>query len=245
MQSENRSLLCGKDLKTVTDAQLITSLVAEQFNKGVSLKEALKLVVGAKLLGTYRIAAMELENPKTLIFVKNSGDFSLSLSHNKDELIVSSEQSLFADQNIRQKFEYSVPIPNNQILEVNEDCTYRFEKIEKVIKIDRNPKAMFNHIFQEQVFESIDSIELVTDFGGKFITDNAVLLGGFQKARNELMLIEDLIISALGSSKIASEYGAYIMRELRIFNTIKVSDATYIKEKDFKDYRYGGFLTVS
>jgi len=34
------------------------------------------------------------------------------------------------------------------------------------------------------------------------------------------MLIEDLVISGLGSSKIAAEYGAYIMRELRVFDTV-------------------------
>lgn len=59
------------------------------------------------------------------------------------------------------------------------------------------------------------------------------------------MLVEDLIISAIGSSKLAAEYGAHIMRELRIFDTIKVQNALNINEKDFKDYKYGGFLTVS
>lgn len=59
------------------------------------------------------------------------------------------------------------------------------------------------------------------------------------------MLIEDLIISAIGTSKIAAEYGAYIMRELRIFDTVKVSNAHKICQKDFKDIKYGGFLTIS
>jgi fructoselysine-6-P-deglycase FrlB-like protein len=49
----------------------------------------------------------------------------------------------------------------------------------------------------------------------------------------------------MGSSKIAAEYGAYIMRELRVFNTVKVKSSTDISEKDFNDYKYGGFLTVS
>lgn len=31
----------------------------------------------------------------------------------------------------------------------------------------------------EEIVESIDSIELVTDYGGKFISDNQVFLGGF------------------------------------------------------------------
>lgn len=140
-------------------------------------------------MGTYRITAMELNNPSQLIVIKNSGDFSLCIAKNNDEIIVSSESSLFNDLHINHKFNHSIPIPNNQILEINQDCTYSFEKVDKLIQISRNPKPMFDHIIQEEIFESIDSIELVTDFGGKFISDNQVYLGGFQKNRQELMLI--------------------------------------------------------
>lgn len=38
---------------------------------------------------------------------------------------------------------------------------------------------MFDHIMHEEIVESIDAIEKVTDFGGKFISEHAVLLGGF------------------------------------------------------------------
>jgi hypothetical protein len=34
------------------------------------------------------------------------------------------------------------------------------------------------------------------------------------------LLIEDLVISAHGTSALAAQYGAYVMRELRIFETI-------------------------
>lgn len=151
---------------------MVTSLVAEQFNSGKSLKESVKIVVGTKLLGTYRIAAMELENPNSLLFVKNSGEFSLCVSKNEDEVILSSELSLFNDSNIKHKFGQIIPIPNNQILMVDNSCKYSFEVINKNITISRNPKANFDHIMHEEIIESIDCIELVTDYGGKFISDN-------------------------------------------------------------------------
>lgn len=103
---------------------------------------------------------------------------------------------------------------------MSDSCKYTFEKVDKTITINRNPKQNFDHIMHEEIVGGIDSIELVTDYGGKFISDNQVFLGGFQKSRTELMLIDDLMISAIGSSKIAAEYGAYIMRELRVFDTI-------------------------
>lgn len=46
IQSQSRPVLCGKDLKSMTDSQLITSLIAEEFNQGISLKQAVKNVVG-------------------------------------------------------------------------------------------------------------------------------------------------------------------------------------------------------
>lgn len=94
------------------------------------------------------------------------------MSKNEDEIIVSSELSVFNDQNLTHKFNLSIPIPNNEILEVKKDCTYSFEKIKKLIKISRDPKASFDHIMHEEIVESIDAIELVTDFGGKFISDH-------------------------------------------------------------------------
>jgi glucosamine 6-phosphate synthetase-like amidotransferase/phosphosugar isomerase protein len=64
-------------------------------DKGVDIKDALKTVVEQKLIGTYRIAIMEVKNPERMIFVKNSGDFVLGLSKNNDELLVSSDSSVF------------------------------------------------------------------------------------------------------------------------------------------------------
>ena len=64
-------------------------------DKGVDIKDALKTVVEQKLIGTYRIAIMEVKNPERMIFVKNSGDFVLGLSKNSDELLVSSDSSVF------------------------------------------------------------------------------------------------------------------------------------------------------
>lgn len=181
-------------------------------DQGISLKEALKNVIGQKLLGTYRIAAMELSKPNNILFTKNSGDFFICTSKLNNEVILSSESSLFNTKSIRDNFNAVISIPNNQIVEVRETCEYSFEKIDKQIKIERNPKPLFDHIMHEEIIEGIDSIELVTDFGGKFISDHQVILGGFEKAKSELLLIEDLIIQGDGASRLASQYGAYIMR---------------------------------
>lgn len=85
---------------------------------GLSLKDALKNVIGQKLLGTYRLAAMELNKPKEMIITKNSGDFFLSTSKVNNEIIISSESSLFNDEEVRNNFNQMISIPNNTIVQI-------------------------------------------------------------------------------------------------------------------------------
>jgi glucosamine 6-phosphate synthetase-like amidotransferase/phosphosugar isomerase protein len=59
------------------------------------------------------------------------------------------------------------------------------------------------------------------------------------------LLIEDLIISAHGTSEIAARYGAHIMRQLGIFDTVRIIQPHALTQKDFKDMKYGGYLTLS
>ena len=54
----------------------------------------------------------------------------------------------------------------------------------------------------------------VTDDGAKFISDHQVVLGGFERAKEELGLIQNLLIAANGPTLIAAEYGAFLMRHL-------------------------------
>lgn len=65
------------DMKKITDSQLMTALIGCYLDQGVSLKEALKTVIEQKIIGTYRIAVMELEKPDAIYFIKNSGEFAL------------------------------------------------------------------------------------------------------------------------------------------------------------------------
>ena len=71
------------------------------------------------------------------------------------------------------------------------------------------------------------------------------MLQGLEKASEELLRINDLIISARSNSIIASTYGTHIMKMLKIFNTVQVLNAADINQKCFKDMKYGGFLTVT
>ena len=66
--------------------------------------------------------------------------------------------------------------------------------------MNRKPKRGYNHIFEEEILESIDAMSAVSDDGQKFISDHQVVLGGFERAKEELVLIQNLVIAANGPS---------------------------------------------
>lgn len=90
--------------KNLTDSQLVTTLISAELDKTNSLKSAIKNVVEQKLLGTYRLAIIEMANPDSVFFVKNSGDFALAQSKANDEILISSDLKLFEQQTLKSGF---------------------------------------------------------------------------------------------------------------------------------------------
>lgn len=183
-------------------------------------------------MGTWKLAVMPLDKPDHLYLVKNSGEIILAEVPEKKAVIVSTEEVLFKESPELASLKYQ-KIPNNYLVDLKDDCTYTMEKLEKKIIVDRKPKSQFEHIFQEEIFEAAEAVNNAIDFGHKFISNHQVYLGGFEHAHEELRLIQNLIIGANGSSKIAADYGSYIMKELKIFNTVRVFDGHELKQGDF------------
>ncbi len=44
-------------------------------------------------------------------------------------------------------------------------------------------------IYLDEIRAAVDTVQFVTDFGAKFVTNDSVCLGGFDKAKEELVLI--------------------------------------------------------
>lgn len=59
----------------ITDSQLTAILIGLEMDKGASMKEAIIKVVQTKLIGTYKLAVLEVKDPKEAFFLTNSGQF--------------------------------------------------------------------------------------------------------------------------------------------------------------------------
>ena len=97
----------------------------------------------------------------------------------------------------------------------------------------------------DEILQSVETVQWVTDFGSKFVADDQVCLGGFDKCREELTLIQNLVIAANGPSRIAAQYGAYIMKHLRVFNSVQVYEANVLEKQDLMRVKFAGYLTLS
>jgi hypothetical protein len=107
----------------------------------------------------------------------------------------------------------------------------------------------FDHIYQEEVKESIFAIDHAIDHGSKFYQKDQVILGGLENSefQEDFLHISNLMIQAGGTSRVAAEYGVLIMNHLKCFNTITLLPETGILESDADWICPGdsGLLTLS
>ncbi len=54
--------------------------------------------------------------------------------------------------------------------------------------MQRHPKETA-HIYLQEIKQVPETLRLLTDFGAKFVHDDSAVLGGFDKAKEELILI--------------------------------------------------------
>lgn len=83
--------------------------------------------------------------------------------------MVSSQDILFSEGAINCE---THKIPNNHLIDLKDDCTFTMEKLEKKITVDRLPKADYDYIFEEEIYESADAVNSAIDFGKKFVSNH-------------------------------------------------------------------------
>ena len=54
-----------------------------------------------------------------------------------------------------------------------------------------------------------------------------------------------MLIGAHGTSKIAADFGAFILKQLECFKTVRVQNGRNLIAGDFENLKFGGYLTIS
>jgi hypothetical protein len=58
------------------------------------------------------------------------------------------------------------------LYEIKDNCQISNTKINRNVQITRKPKRGYEHIFEEEILESVDAMDAVSDDGGKFISSH-------------------------------------------------------------------------
>lgn len=152
-----------------TDSQLIAKLIGVEMDQGATVKEAIKTLVERRLMGTWKLAVLPLDDPSHLYLVKNSGE--IIIAHTPEGVIISTEEVLFRESPELAGVKYE-KIPNNYLVELDDTGKLTAVKLEKKMIVDRKPKGAFEHIFQEEVYEAAEAVNNAIDFGQKFISNH-------------------------------------------------------------------------
>lgn len=134
-----------------------------------------------RLYGTWRLAILGTDK---LFLATNSGD--LFLSRNEDSVVFSSEPSI-AEELTGFNFE---KVKKNSLYEISftEFKNIVETPLHKQTELSKNPMNS-KHIYLEEIKACVDTVQWVTDFGAKLVAEDEVCLGGFDKAKEELVLI--------------------------------------------------------
>lgn len=182
----------------MTDTEIIATLVDQHLSHpGSDLCSAIKTVCETKLHGTWRLAVMAQDK---VYLATNSGDFFVGRS--EDCFVFCSSDSLHS------LFPNFDKMKRNTLVEVSFSDLKMVEVAALKKKVHKMQTKQTEHIYLDEILQSVETVQCVTDFGYKFVADDQVCLGGFDKCQEELTLIQNLVIAANGPSRIAAQYGA-------------------------------------
>lgn len=92
----------------------------------------------------------------------------------------------------------------------------------------------YPHFTIKECLEQPEAIARALSYGAR-LNGKTVVLGGLDKNRDKMAGIQNMLITACGTSKHSGEYAAKIMRDLDCFDTVSVLDAAEVK---FSSYLY-------
>ena len=151
----------------LTDSELIAIMLGKELDNTADLKTAITNIVEKKLIGTWRLAIIPVNNPNMIYFTKNCGDFFIGKSPSSVLICTSAD----ARNDLSEHFSFQ-KMKNNILYEITDSCAISQSLMTRKIVVDKTPGAGFSHIFEKEIYGQLEAIESVTDRGSKFISNH-------------------------------------------------------------------------
>lgn len=218
-----KSFLMKKNIpfKSNTDTEVIANLIGYYLDENETFENAVLSAI-KQLEGTWGLCIIHKDHPYDMILAANGSP--LHIGFKEEEIFVASEYSALSVHTN----EY-ISLKNGEILFINKDKIEDLKILKKIKdipeKFSKKSPDPFPHWTIKEIHEQPVSIAKALNNGGRFsFLNHSVKLGGLDAKKEELIDIDNMIISGCGTSFYASLYGKYIMNYLNCFNTVQVID---------------------
>eukprot|EP01006_Ploeotia_vitrea_P026975 TRINITY_DN59878_c0_g1_i1.p1 TRINITY_DN59878_c0_g1~~TRINITY_DN59878_c0_g1_i1.p1 ORF type:complete len:684 (+),score=-20.95 TRINITY_DN59878_c0_g1_i1:88-2139(+) len=228
----------GIKFTSETDTEVIAHLVGQQLDKGLDTKEAVTHAL-AQCDGSWGLAVINKEKPDEIVAACNGSPMVIGIG-DSGKTYIASETTAFSKYTknfISMKDgEIGVITPTSTSLD-----KARIEQApDHEISLTPHP---YPHFTIKELLQQPESIARALSFGAR-MSDNRIVLGGLDVNKEKMSNIHNMILTACGTSKYASEFGAKIMRDLESFDTVSVLDSAEVRRCDVPKTN-GGILAVS
>ena len=217
--------------KSQTDSELIALMIGVYLDEGHSLKLATRLAL-ERMNGTWGLAVISRDHPDQIVVARRGSPMLIGLGNK--EIFIGSEPSAFVKYTKRY-----ISLEDNQIFKIDP----KREKIEasKVRTIEEFSIASlgnYTHWTLKEIEEQPESISRALNFGARLKSDSA-RLGGLEEIRDKMLDVQNLVLMGCGSSLHACFLGEFLMKKLRVLNTVQSIDGSEMNEMSLPKYKPG------
>ncbi|HEY5490201.1 MAG TPA: glutamine--fructose-6-phosphate transaminase (isomerizing) [Gemmatimonadaceae bacterium] len=203
----------GYEFRSDTDTEVVAHLVQELFNGG-ALEEAVILAL-QKIEGTYGLAVVSSRDPGKIVAARKGSPLLVGIGEH--EHFVASDASAILSHTRQVVYlddgDVAVIEPDRyRVLDVNSmPLTRRVDKIDW--DLGAIERGGFAHFMLKEIFEQPQTVEN-TMRGRLIVGDGTSKLGGLNLSHEQLMAVDNIIITACGTSWHSALIGEMMIEEL-------------------------------
>ena len=206
----------GHQFTSETDTEVVAKLIGHIYDEEPkkSLKDATTEAL-ARCDGTWGMCILSKDNPDEMVVACNGSPLVIGLG--KKATYVASEPSAFN----RYTKEF-ISMKDGEIGVVHADGReLDITRVEKAPDLDiQLSPAPYNHWTIKECFEQPEAVARALAYGSR-LGENVVRLGGLDDNEKKVTKLDHMTLSACGTSFNAAQYGARLMKKVRMVKKLK------------------------